>query len=139
MSTSHCGPFFVLDHHILKIKSISSLDNISFYISIRWDERTSVVLPEGDIFYIVALLRFTNPYQESPTVNDIVLQNHEIVQTCVRKGFDFKLYLPHYNTEDGWKQHFGDRWSWFVEMKSRYDPMAILAPGQKIFTRRQSC
>ncbi|KAJ9550660.1 LOW QUALITY PROTEIN: hypothetical protein OSB04_014705 [Centaurea solstitialis] len=105
----------------------------------KWDERTSVVLPEGDIFYIVALLRFTNPYQKSPTVNDLVLQNHEIVQTCVRKGFDFKLYLPHYNTEDGWKQHFGDRWSWFVEMKSRYDPMAILAPGQKIFTRHQSC
>lgn len=105
----------------------------------KWDGRTSVVLPEGDIFYIVALLRFTNPYQKSPTVNDLVLQNHEIVQACVRNGFDFKLYLPHYNNEDGWKQHFGDRWSWFVEMKSRYDPMAILAPGQKIFTRQQSC
>ncbi|XP_071737066.1 cytokinin dehydrogenase 7-like [Rutidosis leptorrhynchoides] len=104
----------------------------------KWDERTSVVLPEGDIFYIVALLRFTNPYQKSTCVRDLVLQNHDILQVCVRNGFDFKLYLPHYNNEDGWKQHFGDRWSWFVEMKSRYDPMAILAPGQKIFERQRS-
>ncbi|PWA62855.1 cytokinin oxidase 7 [Artemisia annua] len=105
----------------------------------KWDERTSVVLPEGDIFYIVALLRFTNPsYQKSPSVRDLVLQNHEIVQICNRNGLDFKLYLPHYNTQEGWKQHFGDRWSSFVEMKSRYDPLAILAPGQKIFTRQQS-
>lgn len=106
----------------------------------KWDERASIVLPEGEIFYIVALLRFTNPYQKSPSVRDLVLQNQEIIQTCVRSGFDFKLYLPHYNTEDDWKQHFGDRWLWFVEMKSRYDPMAILAPGQKIFTRHdESC
>ncbi|KAM0036440.1 putative cytokinin dehydrogenase [Helianthus debilis subsp. tardiflorus] len=104
----------------------------------RWDERTSVVLPDGDIFYIVALLRFTKPYQKSPSVRDLVAQNHEIVQVCARKGLDFKLYLPHYNSEEGWKQHFGDRWDRFVEMKSRYDPMAILAPGQKIFTRQQS-
>nr|XP_043629368.1 cytokinin dehydrogenase 7 [Erigeron canadensis] len=103
----------------------------------KWDERTSVVLPDGDIFYIVALLRFTNPYQKnSPSVRDLVLQNHEILQICARNGLDFKLYLPHYNTEEGWKQHFGDRWSWFVELKSRYDPMAILAPGQKIFERQ---
>ncbi|KAI3754859.1 hypothetical protein L1987_54651 [Smallanthus sonchifolius] len=103
----------------------------------KWDEGTSVVLPDGDIFYIVALLRFTNPYQKSPSVRDLVAQNHEILQVCARNGLDFKLYLPHYNTEEGWKQHFGDRWSRFVEMKSRYDPMAILAPGQKIFTRHQ--
>ncbi|XP_076944411.1 cytokinin dehydrogenase 7-like [Bidens hawaiensis] len=101
----------------------------------RWDERTSVVLPDGDIFYIVALLRFTNPYQKSPSVRDLVAQNHEIFQVCVRNGLNFKLYLPHYNTKEGWKQHFGDRWPRFVEMKSRYDPLAILAPGQKIFTR----
>lgn len=104
----------------------------------KWDERTSVVLPDGDIFYIVALLRFTNLYEKSASVSDLVLQNHEIVQLCVRNGLNFKLYLPHYNTEDGWKQHFGDRWSWFVEMKSRFDPMAILAPGQKVFRRHQS-
>ncbi|XP_076950374.1 cytokinin dehydrogenase 7-like [Bidens hawaiensis] len=101
----------------------------------RWDERTSVVLPDGDIFYIVALLRFTNPYQKTPCVRDLVAQNHEIVQVCVRNGLNFKLYLPHYNTKEGWKQHFGDRWPRFVEMKLRYDPLAILAPGQKIFTR----
>ncbi|KAL8265111.1 hypothetical protein R6Q59_023241 [Mikania micrantha] len=105
----------------------------------KWDERTSVVLPDGEIFYIVALLRFTNPYQKSPSVRDLVAQNHEIIEACVRNGLDFKLYLPHYNTEEGWKQHFGDRWSWFEEMKSKYDPMAILAPGQKIFTRNPSC
>lgn len=105
----------------------------------RWDKRTSVVIPEGEIFYLVALLRFTPAYPKGPPAGNLVAQNREIVRHCTRKGYDFKLYLPHYQTQEEWKQHFGNQWSRFVERKAMFDPMAILAPGQKIFSRGSTC
>ncbi|KAL2896851.1 Cytokinin dehydrogenase 7 [Bienertia sinuspersici] len=101
----------------------------------RWDSRTSVVIPEGEIFYLVALLRFTPPYPSGPPVTELVDENKEIVRHCTKKGYDFKLYLPHYKTQHEWKQHFGSQWPQFAERKSMFDPMAILAPGQNIFSR----
>ncbi|KAL8501871.1 hypothetical protein ACS0TY_021110 [Phlomoides rotata] len=101
----------------------------------KWDSRKSVVLPEGEIFYLVALLRFCSPYSKGQSVQQMVVQNQEIIQTCTKNGFDFKLYLPHYNSMEGWKHHFGNQWTRFQERKASFDPMAILAPGQKIFPR----
>lgn len=117
----------------------SSLDP-SFFLFFcffrRWDDRTSVVIPEeGEIFYLVALLRFDPAYPKASCVEKMVAQNKEIIQCCVENGFDFKLYLPHYQSQEGWERHFGDRWTRFVEMKARFDSTAILAPGQKIFSR----
>lgn len=102
----------------------------------KWDDRTSVVLPGGgDIFYLVALLRFALPIRKGPTVEDIVAQNRKIIEVCAGMGLDFKLYLPHYGTEEEWKQHFGNKWERLKERKVVFDPMAILAPGQQIFSR----
>lgn len=101
----------------------------------KWDDRTSVMLPEGEIFYIVALLRSNPQYPEGPPVEQMVAQNQEIIQCCTNHGFDFKQYLPHHQTQEGWKQHFGNQWTRFVERKVSFDPLAILAPGQKIFSR----
>ncbi|XP_022756378.1 cytokinin dehydrogenase 7-like [Durio zibethinus] len=98
----------------------------------KWDNRMSVALPEGEIFYLVALLRFV---PKGPLVEKSVAQNHEIVKWCIKEGLDFKLYLPHYQSKEDWKRHFGNQWTRFVERKASFDPMAILAPGQKIFTR----
>lgn len=93
------------------------------------------MLPEGEIFYIVALLRSNPQYPEGPPVEQMVAQNQEIIQCCTNHGFDFKQYLPHHQTQEGWKQHFGNQWTRFVERKVSFDPLAILAPGQKIFSR----
>ncbi|CAN8252516.1 unnamed protein product [Cochlearia groenlandica] len=101
----------------------------------RWDDRTSVVIPEGEIFYIVALLRFVPPCAKASSVDKMVVQNKEIVHWCVEKGIDFKLYLPHYKSREEWIRHFGNRWSRFVDRKAMFDPMAILSPGQMIFNR----
>ncbi|KAL5786441.1 hypothetical protein ACOSQ2_008833 [Xanthoceras sorbifolium] len=101
----------------------------------KWDNRTSIMVPDEEIFYLVALLRFTPPDPEDSSVENLVLQNNEIIQYCNRKGFDFKLYLPHYKSREEWKHHFGNQWTKFVERKACFDPMAILAPGQKIFSR----
>ncbi|KAG6626999.1 cytokinin dehydrogenase 7 [Carya illinoinensis] len=100
-----------------------------------WDTRTSVVLPKDEIFYIIALLRFSPPDPKGPLAEKLVAQNHEIIQCCINKGFDFKLYLPHYKSQEEWKGHFGNQWTRFVERKAIFDPLAILAPGQKIFSR----
>ncbi|KAL3497423.1 hypothetical protein ACH5RR_040155 [Cinchona calisaya] len=102
----------------------------------KWDSRSSIVLPEGgDIFYLVALLRFSPPYPKGPPPEDLVAQNREILECCKRNGLNIKLYLPHYNFEQEWEQHFGDQWTRFKQRKACFDPMAILAPGQKIFAR----
>nr|GLL47014.1 cytokinin dehydrogenase 7-like [Ipomoea trifida] len=102
----------------------------------KWDNRTSVVLPDSEIFYLVALLRFCPQRTNGPPLRELE-QNREIVQFCINSGLDFKLYFPHYSFKDEWMQHFGDQWSRFVDRKSAFDPRAILAPGQKIFTRNQ--
>ncbi|EXB74888.1 Cytokinin dehydrogenase 7 [Morus notabilis] len=101
----------------------------------KWDNRTSVVLPEGEVFYLVGLLRFTPPQTKAPLVEKIVLENREIVQYCSSNGIDFKLYMPHYRSEEEWKRHFGNQWTRFVQRKANFDPMAILSPGQRIFSR----
>nr|ALS05393.1 cytokinin oxidase/dehydrogenase 7 [Lotus japonicus] len=101
----------------------------------KWDSRHSVVVPDSNIFYIIALLRFIPPPPKGPPTELLVAQNHAIIQLCYTRGFDFKQYLPHYQSQDHWKLHYGDKWSRFVERKANFDPLAILAPGQKIFTR----
>lgn len=46
-----------------------------------------------------------------------------------------KQYLAPYTTQQQWKAHFGARWETFERRKHRYDPLAILAPGQRIFPK----
>lgn len=94
-----------------------------------------MVLPESDIFYIVALLRFNPPPPRGPAPELFVAQNQEIIQFCSSMGFDFKLYLPHYKCQEDWKRHFGNHWTRFLSRKISFDPLFILAPGQKIFSR----
>lgn len=100
----------------------------------KWDPNTSVALPEGEIFYLVALLRFCRA--GGPAVDELVAQNGAILRACRANGYDHKAYFPSYRGEAEWARHFGAaRWRRFVERKARYDPLAILAPGQKIFPR----
>ncbi|XP_010932426.3 cytokinin dehydrogenase 11-like isoform X1 [Elaeis guineensis] len=101
----------------------------------KWDRRTSVAVPESEIFYLVALLRFSRLCSEGGAAAELQAQNREIVECCLSNGYDFKLYLPHYQSEADWARHFGRDWPRFVERKARYDPLAILAPGQKLFSR----
>ncbi|KAI4380844.1 hypothetical protein MLD38_006986 [Melastoma candidum] len=102
----------------------------------KWDRRTSVVLPEsGEVFYLVALLRFALPFPQGQSVTQMVEENKKVLRICDENRFDYKLYLPHYKSRDEWKAHFGGQWMRFVERKVRFDPMAVLAPGQRIFSR----
>lgn len=99
----------------------------------RWNERTSAVIPEeGAVFYMVAFL--TSVTSEVGLANALE-QNDRILEFCERSSIPVKQYLPHYTSEEDWKTHFGKKWDVFVERKFKYDPLGILAPGQRIFPR----
>lgn len=104
---------------------------------IRWDPRASMALPESEVFYLVALLGMRSPFPDGVPMEQLMTQNEEIINHCVSSKYDFKLYLPHYADEEHWQTHFGNDWSRFVEMKSLYDPITVLTPGQRIFERKK--
>ncbi|XP_073004648.1 cytokinin dehydrogenase 9-like [Typha latifolia] len=102
----------------------------------KWDNRTSVVIPDEEVFYLVAFLS-SAPAKSSPSDRDTLAhalkQNSRILNYCGKAGIGMKQYLPHYTTQEEWRSHFGARWEKFSQRKEAYDPLAILAPGQRIF------
>ncbi|KAK3011232.1 hypothetical protein RJ639_012137, partial [Escallonia herrerae] len=102
----------------------------------KWNNRTSVALPEEDTFYLVALLSHAVPSSTgTDSLEHLLAQNERILNFCEAAQLGVKQYLPHYTTQDQWQAHFGPRWEVFVRRKSAYDPLAILAPGQRIFPK----
>ncbi|XP_021675409.2 cytokinin dehydrogenase 6 [Hevea brasiliensis] len=102
----------------------------------KWDNRTSAVIPEEDIFYLVAFLSSAVPSSTGTDgLEHILNQNRRILEFCGTARLGFKQYLPHYTTQEEWQAHFGPQWEVFVQRKSAYDPLAILAPGQRIFQK----
>jgi cytokinin dehydrogenase len=98
----------------------------------KWDSRAATVVPDEEVFYLVAFLR--NALPSGPGLESILEDNARILSICEQlRG---KQYLPRYIEEAQWKQHFGaDQWRAFVQHKQMFDPQAILAPGQNIFPR----
>ncbi|KAK9164252.1 hypothetical protein Syun_005154 [Stephania yunnanensis] len=98
----------------------------------KWDQRSSVVTPDEDVFYLVALLRSAT--EEGPhTLDNLRDQNRRILHFCEESGIKVKRYLPDHSTLDEWKGHFGEKWEAFKQMKMKFDPSHILAVGQRIF------
>ncbi|XP_074353837.1 cytokinin dehydrogenase 1 [Apium graveolens] len=102
----------------------------------RWNKETSMVTPEENMFYLVS---FLSSAVESSTGTDglehILKQNNRILQFCNSSRLGVKQYLPSYSTQEEWKAHFGTLWETFSRRKTTYDPLAILAPGQRIFQK----
>ncbi|CAK9183990.1 unnamed protein product [Ilex paraguariensis] len=102
----------------------------------KWNNRTSMVTPEEDVFYLVAFLSSAMPFSKGTDgLEHILNQNKRILDFCKSANLGMKQYLPHYITREDWKTHFGTQWEVFVMRKSTYDPLAILAPGQRIFQK----
>ncbi|XP_020230814.1 cytokinin dehydrogenase 1 [Cajanus cajan] len=105
----------------------------------RWNRKTSLVTPEEDVLYLVAFLSSAVPNSTgADSLEHILAQNKRIIDFCNRAQLRVKQYLPHYSTEEEWKAHFGSQWEAFVERKRAYDPLALLAPGHKIFQKALS-
>ncbi|KAJ8900225.1 hypothetical protein K2173_024865 [Erythroxylum novogranatense] len=102
----------------------------------KWDNRTSAVIPDEDIFYLVAFLSSAvNSSAGTDSLEHILTQNKRILEFCETANLGVKQYLPHYTMQEDWQAHFGPQWKVFVQRKSTYDPLAILAPGQRIFQK----
>lgn len=105
----------------------------------RWNRKTSLVTPEEDVLYLVAFLSSAVPNSTgADSLEHILAQNKRIIDFCNRAQLRVKQYLPHYSTEEEWKAHFGSQWEAFVERKRAYDPLALLAPGHRIFQKALS-
>lgn len=96
----------------------------------KWDQRSSVVTPEEDVFYLVAFLRSA---LDTETLEYLSNENRQIVRFCHDSEIKVKQYLPHYTTHQEWMDHFGDKWTQFSARKMKFDPRQILATGQQIF------
>ncbi|CAN1813825.1 Cytokinin dehydrogenase 6 [Linum perenne] len=106
------------------------------FVESRWDNRTSAVIPDEELFYLVAFLTSAMPASTGTDgLEHILIQNKRITEFCEAANLGAKQYLPHYTTQEEWKHHFGPQWEALVQRKSAYDPLAILAPGQRIFQK----
>ncbi|KAF8410538.1 hypothetical protein HHK36_003069 [Tetracentron sinense] len=100
----------------------------------KWDNRSSVITPEEDVFYLVALLRSAlDSEEETQTLEYLNSQNRQILRFCKDAEIKVKQYLPSYSTPQEWMDHFGDKWGLFLKRKMEHDPKRILATGQRIF------
>jgi len=98
----------------------------------KWDDRMTAVTPLAgeDMFYTVGLLWSVVVASDQELLER---ENEAVLAFCNKEGIECKQYLPYYTSRDGWQQHFGAKWSRTAELKSKFDPHAILSPGQRIF------
>ncbi|XP_010932844.1 cytokinin dehydrogenase 5 [Elaeis guineensis] len=101
----------------------------------KWDERSSAVTPDEEVFYLVGFLRSALPYsgESTQSLEYLSQQNERILAFCDEAGIEVKQYLPHHLTRAEWARHFGTKWDRFLRLKAEFDPKGILGSGQGIF------
>ncbi|KAM0954062.1 putative cytokinin dehydrogenase [Dioscorea sansibarensis] len=101
----------------------------------KWNNQTSAVIPDEEVFYLVAFLSSALNTSNHDSIDHALAMNEKILDFCKIADIGMKQYLPYYSSEEEWKGHFGSRWKLFAQRKRFYDPLSILAPGQRIFRR----
>ncbi|XP_020570598.1 cytokinin dehydrogenase 4-like [Phalaenopsis equestris] len=101
----------------------------------KWDNRTSAVFPNEEVFYLVAFLSSSPRSSGQDSLAKALKQQERILEFCKKANIQMKQYLPYYTTQEEWKIHFGPRWEEFKQKKQAFDPLAILAPGHRIFQK----
>ncbi|KAI4387792.1 hypothetical protein MLD38_000195 [Melastoma candidum] len=119
----------VLDNIIMKNKITTGTVLCYPMNKIKWDAKTSAVVPDEDVFYTVEFLQSSgfDDWQKFDA------QYEEILRWCKEAKLGVKQHLHRCNTVDEWKDHFGSKWSNFERVKAKFDPRMILSPGQRIF------
>lgn len=68
-------------------------DNYAFFL--RWDNKTSVVIPDEDIFFFIAFLTSALPFSAGTDgLEQILMQNKRILNFCKVNGLGIKQYMP---------------------------------------------
>ncbi|KAL6630090.1 hypothetical protein ACP70R_029855 [Stipagrostis hirtigluma subsp. patula] len=98
---------------------------------IKWDDRMTAMTPANeDVFYTVGLLWSALSVEDVERLEKL---NDSVLTFCDKASIGCKQYLPHFTSQDGWRQHFGSKWGKITKLKAKYDPHNILSPGQRIF------
>jgi cytokinin dehydrogenase len=67
-----------------------------FVVLLRWDRRTAAVVPDEEVFYLVAFLR--NVLLFGPSLQNMLDENARILRVC--EDLNGKHYLPRYTEEE---------------------------------------
>ncbi|KAJ8504014.1 hypothetical protein OPV22_004900 [Ensete ventricosum] len=137
----------------LRTMSVSCINGpIIMYPTLRhkWNLNTSIVVPQDeageDVFYVVGVLRAAPPNCTvgSSCLDGLMQQNEQMIRMATGRGSSHdgggmgaKQYMPYLKSEEEWREHFGQKWKRFEELKSKFDPSNVLAPGQRIFKRKK--
>lgn len=91
--------------------------------------------PEGETFFLFGLLRTAVPPTPERSAALVAANRRLYEQARAVGGFFYPVDSVPMSRKD-WRRHFGDRWPEFAIDKQAFDPDALLAPGQGIFTAR---
>jgi cytokinin dehydrogenase len=94
--------------------------------------RPQVMLPDGPVFFLLALLRAVSPPDDADVVR--LIADNDALYSRVRAvgGTQYPVNALHLSPAD-WRAHYGERWPAVRDAKDRYDPRRVLTPGQGIF------
>jgi len=90
--------------------------------------------PKGT-FYLVGVLFNTSFVAHDKFPFEEVLEQNKRwhSQLITQGGYRYPVDAIPFSSED-WRNHFGDLWESFCEMKDRYDPHHLLGSGFGIFS-----
>ena len=94
--------------------------------------RPQVVVPEGPVFFLLALLRAVSPPDDAEAERLIAENDALYARVRAVGGTCYPVNALHLSPAD-WRDHYADRWPAVRSAKARYDPRRVLAPGQGIF------
>jgi cytokinin dehydrogenase len=96
-------------------------------------EKPLLRVPAGELIWAFSILR-TAP--TAAAAQQMIEDNRRLLQRARRVGGHNYPVGAAPVTSREWQHHFGEEWPRFVRAKRRYDPDAILTPGQGIFAGR---
>ncbi|MCP2263469.1 FAD-binding protein [Promicromonospora thailandica] len=94
--------------------------------------RPQVQVPEGPVFFLLALLRAVSPPDDAEAERLVADNDALYARVRAAGGTQYPVNALHLTTAD-WRAHYGERWPVVRQAKDRYDPRRVLTPGQGIF------
>ncbi|GFZ15579.1 cytokinin oxidase 7 [Actinidia rufa] len=104
----------------------------------KWDDRNSIVLPEGEIFYMWHYSVLVCRIRKARGWRNWLLKTKKSFNVVQRMGLISSQVVPSLTTQNrSGRSILGINGQDLWRGRLVFDPMAILAPGQKIFSRNR--
>jgi hypothetical protein len=89
-------------------------------------------LPDSETCFLFEL-QLSIPPDSQEAAGLALRSNRSLFEYNRRLGGTYYPFGALELSEQDWRFHFGDQWTWFSKMKQRFDPDGILTPGPQIF------